>query len=64
MNLAVGGTNGFFPDNSENEQKKPWKNNSPTVSIFKKTLIHTKYYYIFYLRLLNKAHTLFNTKLD
>lgn len=28
MNLAVGGTNGFFPDEG-NESKKPWLNSSP-----------------------------------
>lgn len=26
MNLAVGGTNGYFPDNL---QDKPWKNSQP-----------------------------------
>lgn len=29
MNLAVGGTNGFFPDEG-NASGKPWRNNSPT----------------------------------
>ncbi|CAG9560383.1 unnamed protein product [Danaus chrysippus] len=29
INLAVGGTNGFFPDNVFNPTPKPWSNNSP-----------------------------------
>lgn len=32
INLAVGGTNGFFPDGVYNPNPKPWSNNSPTVS--------------------------------
>lgn len=32
MNLAVGGTNGFFPDGVSNPSPKPWSNGSPTVS--------------------------------
>jgi len=31
INLAVGGTNGFFPDNTRGNVKKPWDNNSPQV---------------------------------
>lgn len=36
MNIAVGGTSGYFPDNAENlNYKKPWKNTQPgTVSNF------------------------------
>lgn len=34
MNVAVGGTNGFFPDGVSNPSPKPWWNGSPTVSIF------------------------------
>lgn len=31
LNLAVGGTNGYFPDDATNQLgKKPWKNSSPT----------------------------------
>ncbi|XP_022117149.2 beta-1,3-glucan-binding protein [Pieris rapae] len=30
MNLAVGGTNGFFPDGVSNPDPKPWWNGSPT----------------------------------
>ncbi|XP_063379340.1 beta-1,3-glucan-binding protein-like [Cydia fagiglandana] len=30
MNLAVGGTNGFFPDGVSNPSPKPWWNGSPT----------------------------------
>jgi hypothetical protein len=30
MNVAVGGTNGFFPDNWHYDRRKPWNNNSPT----------------------------------
>lgn len=33
MNLAVGGTNGFFPDGVNNPDPKPWWNGSPNVSI-------------------------------
>lgn len=33
MNLAVGGTNGFFPDGVTNPSPKPWWNGSPTVRI-------------------------------
>ncbi|XP_049865948.1 beta-1,3-glucan-binding protein-like isoform X2 [Pectinophora gossypiella] len=29
MNLAVGGTNGYFPDDASNPAPKPWPNNSP-----------------------------------
>lgn len=32
MNVAVGGVNGFFPDNAKNPTEKPWKNSSPTAS--------------------------------
>ncbi|CAH2992139.1 unnamed protein product [Chilo suppressalis] len=32
MNLAVGGTNGFFPDGVSNPSPKPWWNGSPTAS--------------------------------
>lgn len=32
MNVAVGGTNGFFPDGVTNPSPKPWWNGSPTVS--------------------------------
>lgn len=28
MNLAIGGTNGYFPDGG-NESEKPWSNSSP-----------------------------------
>lgn len=31
LNLAVGGTNGFFPDGASNPGGKPWSNQSPTV---------------------------------
>lgn len=31
MNLAVGGTNGYFPDEG-NQSDKPWKNASPQAS--------------------------------
>lgn len=32
FNLAVGGTNGFFPDDATNDPKpKPWKNSAPHV---------------------------------
>jgi len=30
MNVAVGGTNGFFPDGWQYNSPKPWNNNSPT----------------------------------
>lgn len=29
LNLAVGGVNGYFPDNGDNPGGKPWKNSSP-----------------------------------
>uniref|UniRef100_A0A336KJ78 CSON010623 protein n=1 Tax=Culicoides sonorensis TaxID=179676 RepID=A0A336KJ78_CULSO len=29
MNLAVGGTNGYFPDDAQNPTGKPWNNKSP-----------------------------------
>ncbi|KAF4514009.1 UNVERIFIED_CONTAM: hypothetical protein B566_EDAN018495 [Ephemera danica] len=29
LNLACGGTNGFFPDNAQNPGGKPWSNTSP-----------------------------------
>ncbi|CAG5117643.1 unnamed protein product [Candidula unifasciata] len=29
LNVAVGGTSGFFPDDVNYGVKKPWKNNSP-----------------------------------
>ncbi|XP_055374595.1 beta-1,3-glucan-binding protein-like isoform X2 [Condylostylus longicornis] len=29
INLAVGGTNGYFPDSAENPNPKPWLNSSP-----------------------------------
>nr|AAZ08484.1 gram negative bacteria binding protein 1 [Nasutitermes graveolus] len=32
VNLAVGGVNGFFPDNAQNPGGKPWNNNSPRAS--------------------------------
>lgn len=33
MNVAVGGTNGFFPDSAQNAgYPKPWGNTSPTAS--------------------------------
>ncbi|XP_023948455.2 beta-1,3-glucan-binding protein-like [Bicyclus anynana] len=32
MNVAVGGTNGYFPDNVQNPHPKPWRNNSPTAA--------------------------------
>lgn len=32
INLAVGGTNGFFPDGVYNPTPKPWSNNSPTAA--------------------------------
>lgn len=31
LNLAVGGTNGYFPDQG-NQSEKPWKNASPQAS--------------------------------
>lgn len=31
LNLAVGGTNGYFPDEG-NDSEKPWKNASPQAS--------------------------------
>ncbi|GBP73604.1 Beta-1,3-glucan-binding protein [Eumeta japonica] len=33
MNLAVGGTNGFFPDGVSNPSPKPWWNGSPTAPL-------------------------------
>jgi hypothetical protein len=33
MNIAVGGTNGFFPDGVSNPTNKPWLNSSPTVRL-------------------------------
>ena len=30
LNVAIGGTNGFFPDNWSYNTPKPWKNTSPT----------------------------------
>ncbi|XP_075970510.1 beta-1,3-glucan-binding protein-like [Anticarsia gemmatalis] len=30
LNLAVGGTNGYFPDGATNPAPKPWSNKSPT----------------------------------
>ena len=30
MNLAVGGTGGFFPDGIPSATQKPWTNDSPT----------------------------------
>lgn len=30
MNVAVGGTNGYFPDNNDTIYRKPWKNRSPS----------------------------------
>lgn len=32
MNLAVGGTNNFFPDNGNQNGKKPWANSSPATA--------------------------------
>ncbi|CAH2236983.1 jg9475 [Pararge aegeria aegeria] len=32
MNVAVGGTNGFFPDGVQNPHPKPWRNTSPTAA--------------------------------
>ncbi|KAJ9048470.1 hypothetical protein DSO57_1034791 [Entomophthora muscae] len=32
LNVAVGRTNGFFPDESACDNKKPWSNKSPTAS--------------------------------
>lgn len=32
LNLAVGGVNGYFPDNAENPGGKPWSNTSPQAS--------------------------------
>ncbi|KDR21213.1 beta-1,3-glucan-binding protein-like [Zootermopsis nevadensis] len=32
LNLAVGGVNGYFPDNADNPGGKPWSNNSPQAS--------------------------------
>lgn len=29
VNVAIGATNGYFPDDSQNPGGKPWKNNSP-----------------------------------
>jgi hypothetical protein len=31
INLAVGGVNGYFPENAENPGGKPWRNNSTRV---------------------------------
>jgi len=33
LNLAVGGTNSYFPDSAKGPYTKPWKNSSPNVSI-------------------------------
>jgi len=33
LNVAVGGTNGFFPDGVGNPGGKPWANTSPVVSL-------------------------------
>ena len=30
MNVAIAGTNGFFPDTWSYNSPKPWNNNSPT----------------------------------
>ena len=30
FNVAVGGTSGFFPDNGNYKNRKPWKNTSQT----------------------------------
>ncbi|XP_041976668.1 beta-1,3-glucan-binding protein-like [Aricia agestis] len=32
INLAVGGANGFMPDDASNPQPKPWSNQSPTAA--------------------------------
>ncbi|KAK9891859.1 hypothetical protein WA026_017347 [Henosepilachna vigintioctopunctata] len=32
LNVAVGGTSGYFPDNSYNSNGKPWKNSSPNAA--------------------------------
>jgi len=34
LNVAVGGTNGFFPDGVANPGGKPWLNTSPVVNYF------------------------------
>jgi hypothetical protein len=36
LNLAVGGTNSYFPDGSKGPYTKPWKNSSPNVSCLHK----------------------------
>ncbi|XP_053401685.1 beta-1,3-glucan-binding protein-like isoform X2 [Mercenaria mercenaria] len=32
LNVAVAGNNGFFPDNWNYNTRKPWKNNTPTIT--------------------------------
>lgn len=48
INLAVGGTTGFFPDGVSNPSGKPWSNTSPTVRMIKIiTLKIVQRYFIF-----------------
>jgi hypothetical protein len=46
INLAVGGVNGYFPDNAENPGGKPWSNNSTRVREKSQHYINTEYIYI------------------
>jgi hypothetical protein len=42
LNVATGGTNGFFPDGVANPGGKPWVNNSPVVNylLFRCFIVH------------------------